>query len=1072
MKIKYKTNKGFTLIELLGVILLVGILLGITITAVMKFIDRARTEQLKSQEKTVTMAAQNYLQENRSLLPKSIGETTTIPVSMLKKNKYLTENIKNSKNESCMENSYISVYKSSKTKYVYKPYLFCGDKTGTSTIASSTPTIKIDFVDSIGNSIADDSSILEKVSEARFVILFSGGTRDGQKVAIDGYNYSILVKLAGESELREVYSSGTLSANHATDIIVNQDNNLRDYIDITSQTTVAIKAVVRNVDGGVNDQIKFVGDESSQAEAVYSDKKKPICVYDQAIGEAEENDWINRSTPTRERKITMGCKDGSGSGCVRSTFTKTWTGDHAYEYDYIQIKDNAGNIENCKVRVNVDKGYPVISLDAYAQADDEGSVMGSSILTGTKTTSNSSTGTAIINSNEYQNLVYGYMNLEYYPNGVIYKVKLSDEAVLKNWTWQVNKKGIKSTTDANYEIVDSIEEAKTGSCAGKSECEIELVFNKNGLRKGVLTVYDKAGNKSEFTIYANINNIRPSKPVIVNSSTGNSNGAWTKENVTLTLSSDEEADYIRGYYYTYNSKANQYGSDDSSDWVELYGGAGLTSFTPSKVWDAEMNKKVYIKVCNTAGNCSLSSNTQIMIDKTAPSGLKLTGYKKLNSENIQSALELDAINSDTWYKGWILVLPSSAEDSGSSDIYYKVTVTGASENVVDSVQNYRNVNAEGVSTVSFKACDAVDNCSSAVNFIAKLDRSVPTRPTIVNPSGGNWTKADVNLTIGSNDIYSGVKYYYQTYSASATEKGTDIDNQWVKISEGTNLESFSMGLSTDINEKIYIKACDVVGNCSTTNSTVVKIDKTAPTKPVITNPTGGDWANANFKLTLNSSDGNGAGLADYQYTYNETASTVGDDSNTQWKSNGQVATETYLTTDFSVEREQYVYWRVCDTLGNCSAVSKTMIKLDKTAPTCGTVNATDSSSGVSGSIGCFDSGSSCEQSSYSFGPLTATTNVTIKDKANNKKSCSIKVVQDDCSTYSDWEYVNVYPENNNSCAIDTSSWDYEFDSCINAGFNNVCSTACNKKCPVMSNCIYTCCVKRRAYPKTCYVYRE
>ena len=42
---KCNTNKGFTLVELLGVILVIGILLGISIAAVMSFIDKARTEQ-------------------------------------------------------------------------------------------------------------------------------------------------------------------------------------------------------------------------------------------------------------------------------------------------------------------------------------------------------------------------------------------------------------------------------------------------------------------------------------------------------------------------------------------------------------------------------------------------------------------------------------------------------------------------------------------------------------------------------------------------------------------------------------------------------------------------------------------------------------------------------------------------------------------------------------------------------------------------------------------------------------------------------------------------------------------
>ena len=142
----YKSNNGFTLIELLAVVVVLGIILGISITAVMHFVDRAKKEQIASQEKALTIAAKSYLQENRGLLPKSIGETTVIPVSVLKTNNYITENIKNSKKESCMENSYVTAYKETQSKYIYKAHIYCGSETGTTTIATSTPTIKIDFV--------------------------------------------------------------------------------------------------------------------------------------------------------------------------------------------------------------------------------------------------------------------------------------------------------------------------------------------------------------------------------------------------------------------------------------------------------------------------------------------------------------------------------------------------------------------------------------------------------------------------------------------------------------------------------------------------------------------------------------------------------------------------------------------------------------------------------------------------------------------------------------------------------------------------------------------------------------
>ena len=125
---KINCSKGYTLVELLAVITIISILLAISVAAVVHFIDRARNEQKSSQEKTITMAAENYLQENRSLLPKNVGDTSEIPISILRSKKYLSEDIRNSDGKSCMENSYVTVQRESKTKYVYKAHLYCGDE--------------------------------------------------------------------------------------------------------------------------------------------------------------------------------------------------------------------------------------------------------------------------------------------------------------------------------------------------------------------------------------------------------------------------------------------------------------------------------------------------------------------------------------------------------------------------------------------------------------------------------------------------------------------------------------------------------------------------------------------------------------------------------------------------------------------------------------------------------------------------------------------------------------------------------------------------------------------------------
>ena len=1083
MKKISKSNKGFTLVELLAVVVILGILLTVGIVAVTKLIDRAKNEQLKSQEQTLVMAAKNYLQENRAFLPKNIGETTTVSVKLLKNNKYITEDIINDKKESCMANTYVTAYKENTTKYVYKAHIYCGSDTPPITEVTAVPTVAVDFVDLSGNSIKNDESILEKVSEAKFVIDFTGGYNEGKEVPIDSYSYSILVQVGTTGSLQEVYNSGTISAGRSFTIHVDRDNNLIDYIDVTEATTVVIKATVRNTVGGVNSIVEFLGSDTTGAQVVYQDKTAPTCVTSQTIGEAAPNDWINLNTAVKERKVTVVCRDGSGSGCIRSSFTKTLSGAIEKEYDDIEIKDNAGNPGTCRVRVNFDRKKPRISIDAYARGKAENSISGNSILSNAPRTTDSN-GVGTINEEDYTNLINGFMSKAKYPYGVIYKVTINDLSV-RSWKWEVNEIEIESKNDSRYNVVRTdISEGKTVECDDDNDCNIIYVnLIDNGLRKGVLTVTDRAGNTSTFTMYAKIDRRAPGAPTILNSSNNKSTGDWTDASVHLTLTSNLNASSIENYYYTYNETASIVNRDGVTDedadikWVRFNGGAGKQTFTTETIWNKEMDKIVYVMVCDIMENCSESNSTLVRIDRTAPTGLTVRGFKKENADNVKAATGLEMIENNTWHNGWVLVVPRGASDTGSGDLSYLLTVTGASENIDDGLQGYRNINAEGISYVSFKACDKVGNCSSAVEFIVKLDRTGPTAPEIVNSSGGQWTKDSVTLTVrNSKDTGSTIGNYYYSYIENPVEYGTNPDTKWALIEDGKDKETFTMSWDEDINKHVYLKACDKVGNCSTVKNTTVQIDKTAPSKPTIYDEKEhayvADWTNKNFSLVLKSDDA-GSGLDDYQYTYSSSASAVGDDSSTQWVSNAgdfDLEKTKFTTTPFKLERNQNVYIRVCDKVGNCSTKASALIQIDKTPPTCsdGNISVNNSANGVTGEVTCIDSASHCVKDKYDYKNLKETTSVTIKDNAGNEKECSIDISPYDCST-SSWDLFWIYSKRQNSCPADTEQYDYDYGSCLAKDNYHIdaCSVGCGEWCdPEARSCGYVCCIYRSK--TTCY----
>ena len=156
------------------------------------------------------------------------------------------------------------------------------------------------------------------------------------------------------------------------------------------------------------------------------------------------------------------------------------------------------------------------------------------------------------------------------------------------------------------------------------------------------------------------------------------------------------------------------------------------------------------------------------------------------------------------------------------------------------------------------------------------------------------------------------------------------------------------------------------------------------------------WTRNSFKLTLTPSDGT-KNVESYQYTYNENATTIGSDPETTWVAYANSNKIKFETTDFSKERNQYVYIRLCVKGNVCSPSNKTMIRIDKTAPSCGEWTGEGSSSDWTNQnriigVKCQDSASGCTSDAYTktFTEEAKTANVDIKiqDNAGNSKICN------------------------------------------------------------------------------------
>ena len=292
---KKNKNKGFSLIELLAAIVIIAILATVSIATVTRYIDKTRKQKVVQNKKNVAMAAELYLQANRDLMPKMIGEITYIPIKDLRNTNYIKEDVTNDKGEDCMKESFVRVFKLAEGDYNYTTYLYCGDEKAPDQVEPPKPYL-VDYNDN-DRMVKVLFSKSDDVKKANFSFKLRGAQND-ENVGIYSYSYTILARTNENSNYTEVYNSGTIEVNKSP-VVEFKSRAISSYVDLPGVTSIQVKISALNEQGGY---LSYETDYmAAGGNTQYEDTLPPVCPdLDDASGRQGEptdmNSWINKNS--------------------------------------------------------------------------------------------------------------------------------------------------------------------------------------------------------------------------------------------------------------------------------------------------------------------------------------------------------------------------------------------------------------------------------------------------------------------------------------------------------------------------------------------------------------------------------------------------------------------------------------------------------------------------------------------------------------------------------------------------------------------------------------------------------
>ena len=526
------------------------------------------------------------------------------------------------------------------------------------------------------------------------------------------------------------------------------------------------------------------------------------------------------------------------------------------------------------------------------------------------------------------------------PNGGKYTMPTTGKATIK--------------TKVKVENASKIEVAWTSSKLEWKTIENNSETIKKDCEKGTCYLYVRVDNEY---LYQSQAFIVGEEKIAINIKT--STTKWTNQDITATITYPDVT--------TSNTRKAGYGTTLANAQT-----SASSATAPTTSVTVTANGYLYATATDLAGNVITASKQITNIDKEAPTITSVTTGTNTTYSDTATIVAKDASkivaygiskNASTQPTDWISTnkidltnVPTKVENGATwARVFYHNCVNGSelftSEaealstnsrykfSVLSDLENYRNSNGE------FEFLLQYPNDTNQYNRWIQKDN--PAKVTVANGTGnetaagykavhvdwtGNYwggltkstsTATFINGSVGHGNWFYAIGAYRKhvlgipTYdsTASVAELWSRIDNL---EKQGKQTINATIGNITE-NGTYYAWTKDIVGNVSSKEFTVNKVDKTAPTITKL-EADNTNWTNKSVNLTVTANDAE-SGLY--------TASPYGWNTNQEWKNSA--------TTTVTENGTYTVYVR--NAIGNVSSKAITISNIDKTAPTTPVITA-------------------------------------------------------------------------------------------------------------------------------------